>query len=67
MNAGLDYETTFCDGEGEWQVWTPDTTGAVLGSGKTEVEALCDAMRNMESLHAVLLKKIHKNGGRKAR
>lgn len=46
MNAGLDYEIVFNDGE--WQLWTPDTTGAILGTGDTETAAKEDAIRNME-------------------
>ena len=44
--GGLDYEIVFDDGE--FQLWTPDTTGAILGTGKTEIEAKESAIRNME-------------------
>lgn len=53
---GLDYEIIF-DDEGEFQLWTPDTTGAILGCGKTEVEAMGDAINNMQALCAVLKEK----------
>lgn len=43
----LDYEIVFNDGE--WQVWTPDTNGAILGTGATEIAAKEDAIRNMEA------------------
>jgi hypothetical protein len=43
----LDYEIVFNDGE--WQLWTPDTTGAILGTGKTDTEAKEDAIRSMEA------------------
>ena len=42
----LDYEIVFSDGE--YQIWTPDITGAILGTGDTEKAAKEDAIRNME-------------------
>lgn len=45
-SAGLDYEIVFNDDE--WQLWTPDITGAILGIGDTETEAKENAIRNME-------------------
>jgi len=54
MNTGLDIEIT-CE-DGEWQIWTPDTTGGIIGSGPTEAEAKADAVRNMELLCDALRK-----------
>ncbi len=55
---GLDFEIVFSDGE--WHVWTPDTTGAILGSGDTKLNARADAVKNMEHLCAVLMGSIVK-------
>lgn len=41
--TGLDYEIVLNDGE--WQVWTPDLTGACIGSGKTTIEAKENAVK----------------------
>lgn len=51
--AGLDYEMRFDDLMREWQIWTPafdGATGAILGTGITELDAEVDAVRNMEHL-----------------
>jgi hypothetical protein len=55
--GGLDWEIVFNDGE--WQIWTPDfnaSTGAIMGSGKTELEARADAVVNLEDLCETLLR-----------
>lgn len=54
--SGLDWvmvETV--DRETEWEVWTPDETGAVLGSGKTKAEAMLSAISNMALLTVEML------------
>lgn len=51
--SGLDFEIV--EEGNEFLVWTPDTTGAVVGSGKTVDEAKADAVRNMEHLCEVLM------------
>lgn len=45
--AGLDYEVVpVCD---MWQVWTPGyPSGACIGSGKTKIKAMEDAIQNMK-------------------
>jgi len=49
----LDHEIVFEDGQ--WLIWTPDTTGGVIGVGKTELEAKADAVKNMEYLCEILM------------
>jgi hypothetical protein len=47
MNAGLDYEIVIArDGDG-FQIWTPDTTGGIIGSGDTPEEAVRNSIRNL--------------------
>lgn len=31
-----------------WEIWTPDSNGACIGSGKTQQEAKEDTVRNLE-------------------
>ena len=38
----LDYMLLLND-QNEWEVWTPDGTGACIGAGETQKEALADA------------------------
>lgn len=45
--TGLDYEIVLNDGE--WQVWTPDLTGACIGSGATTIEAMESAILTMKN------------------
>lgn len=53
---GLDFDGVWLDDE--WQIWTPDMTGGVIGSGETFNEALADAVANMEALCAQLRREI---------
>lgn len=51
--AGLNHEMRFDEESQQWQVWTPfydGALGAILGTGKTELEAKADAVKNMELL-----------------
>ena len=43
----MDYEIIKTE-TGELQIWTPDETGACIGSGKTVIKALADAIDNLE-------------------
>lgn len=54
-NTGLDYEIV--ENDGEWQVWTPDNTGGIIGTGKTEAEAIGNALCNMALLGNELLRR----------
>ena len=49
----LDY--CVVENEGEWQVWTPDMTGAVIGSGPSKDDALLDAMDNLDGTRQAML------------
>ena len=45
--AGLDYEIVIArDGDG-FQIWTPDTTGGIIGSGDTPEFAVRNAILNL--------------------
>lgn len=55
-NTGLDYEVL--QSEDDFQVWTPDETGACIGSGKTEKEAVIKAISNLGQTIAALAEKI---------
>lgn len=33
--------------EGEWQIWTPDLTGGIIGIGNTKEEAAKSAIANL--------------------
>jgi hypothetical protein len=48
----LDYQ--MLEDEGEWQIWTPDQSGGVLGSGASKAQALRDAISNCQALIAEL-------------
>lgn len=51
MSQELDYkiiqERDYGFGPGEFQVWTPDTTGACIGSGATHREAIRNAIESL--------------------
>jgi len=51
----IDYEIVRDNG-GEFQVWTPDTTGAILGSGPTVEAAMQDAVKACEEFVAEIQK-----------
>lgn len=55
MSEGLEYVVVQVE-PNEVQVWTPDTTGACIGSGKTREEALVSAIRCMAKTIATLAK-----------
>ncbi len=51
--TGLDYEMRYDEESREFQIWTPaydGATGAILGLGKTAIEAKASAMEAMEHL-----------------
>lgn len=44
----LDFDVVFDRDEKEFQVWTPDNTGGIIGTGKTEREALMNCIENLK-------------------
>ncbi len=48
-------EIVIVQNDGEWQVWTPDLTGACIGSGASRTQAMADAVRNMEAACDLLI------------
>lgn len=53
MKRMVDYEIVLTNQGREWQVWTPDYSGACIGAGPTKEEAI----RNAHA--ALLLTAIH--------
>ena len=45
----MSLEIVIIENEGEWQAWTPDTTGAIVGIGATREIATQNAI---DTLHA---------------
>lgn len=47
--SGLDFQAAARsrDLTTDWEVWTPDGTGACIGSGSTREEAIEDAIKNL--------------------
>ena len=56
----LDYEIVLSENYKEILVWTPDETGAVIGSGKTREEAVINAVGALGATIASLLELIKK-------
>jgi hypothetical protein len=52
----IDYEIVRDKDSGEFEVWTPDTTGAILGSGLTVEAAMQDVVKNCEAFVAEIQK-----------
>ena len=46
MLTGLDWEALRTK-EDEWEIWTPNATGACIGKGKTIQAAIDDMKRNL--------------------